>query len=159
MMTESETISAGLQVVVGRPAAGLCVVTVAGVLDAAGVARLTRVIEGQLALAASGDRATSHVVVDLSGIGAFVPGALDGLGPVRARCERAAVGLYLAGCQGRVMLLPLGAQRAWAEFDSFPTIEAAVAVLSAGGMTGAPRPGVPRPGPGPAAGRSPTVSS
>jgi len=119
-----------VQLYVESPHPGLNVIRVAGRLDIAGAARIVRLVESQLSLAAAGQLALHHVVLDMTEVTSFAPGSLEALHHAHHSCGRAQIGIHLAGCAGRLLLLPLRVRQALTEFHCFPTLNTAVESLA-----------------------------
>ncbi|MCW2719586.1 STAS domain-containing protein [Pseudonocardia sp.] len=124
-----------LQLYVEKPATALRVITAAGRLDVAGAVRVVRLAEAQLDLAAAGHGALTHLVVDLSGVTSFEAGAVETLRHLRHGCATAGAQVHLAGCAGRLLLLPLRVRQVLTEFSTYPTLEVALAALVPDGGT------------------------
>jgi hypothetical protein len=123
---------ASLAVAVPRPA--VCVVYVTGPLDPPLARRLTRLLDERLT------PAVRDVLVDLAGVDRVEPGSVPLLrGPLRiaGRCR---VGLHLTGAGRLGAHLGARDRRALGEFAAFPTVPAALAVLSAGVRPAYPAP-------------------
>ncbi|RZT87298.1 anti-anti-sigma regulatory factor [Pseudonocardia sediminis] len=109
-------------------------IRVAGNLDRAAAAGLLRLIDAQVRLHRSGHRRLTHLLVDLEAVHSFEPGGLQVLRHARHSTAGHGVGLHMAGCSGRLHLLPLRARQVLGEFSTFPTVEIALTEL-----TGVPR--------------------
>ncbi|MHA6782127.1 STAS domain-containing protein [Pseudonocardia saturnea] len=118
------------QLAVECAATGVRVIRVAGALDRPAVDRLLRLVDAQIDLRAAGCVTFEHLVVDLANVTRFDPGGLEALQlQWRERRDRG-VRLHLAGCGGRVFLLPVRASRMMRDFSAFPSAEVAIAQLS-----------------------------
>lgn len=123
-------ISEYVQLYVESARPGVRVVRVAGRLDVAGAARIVRLVESQISLAAADKLAVRQVVLDLADVTDFAPGSLESLHCVHHGCRQANVELHLAGCADRLLLLPLRVRQALTEFHCFPTLNVAVEALA-----------------------------
>ncbi len=130
-------------------------IRVVGNLDRAAAASLLRLIDAQLEVATLRDRRLTDLIVDIEGVESFGPGGLETVRHARHCTDARDVRLHLTGCSGRFHLLPLRARRILGEFDTFPTVEVALAELartaatppSTAGHPGASAPATPPPTP------------
>lgn len=117
------------QAAVESVAPGVRVVRTAGALDRAAAERLLRIADAQILLHLTKHVALRHLIVDLASVTRF---DTDGLETLRAgwdeRGDRG-VRLHVAGCGGRVHLLPLGVGALMHDLSTFPSVEVAVAHL------------------------------
>lgn len=130
-------------------AAGVRVIRAAGVLDRPAAERLLRLVDAQLHLRTATGGALDHLVVDLAEVTRFDPAGLDALHLRWRAREHRGVRLHLAGCSGRILRLPLRAGHLVRDLGMFPSVEVAVAQLSAPAVgVPAPRPPSDPPAPG-----------
>lgn len=115
----------GAQMAVEVLSPRILAVRVAGVLDQVTAARLAALVRTQL------DRpgCTGHIVIDVGDVGFFGTDDLSALLGVREAARTRGVRLHLAGISAREGLLPSPITRAFAQFSSFPTLEAAELAL------------------------------
>jgi hypothetical protein len=135
---------AAYQIAVDSTHRDVRVVIVAGVLDRAAAEQVLRIVDAHAHLLADRRTDAKHVVVDLAGVTRFEPGGLETLDagvPFGEQPGR----LHLAGCAGHLLFLPLAVRDLLDGFSTFPTVDLAVAQLSASpagliGATPAPPP-------------------
>ena len=111
---------------VERPAPGIVVVRVAGVLNRATGPRLARLLD----VIIGGGHRPRHVVVDLGDVRAFAVAGLDVLRHGEYGCHRLGIGLHVSGLAAREELLPAAVVERLAGLPGFPTVERAVAALA-----------------------------
>ncbi|MEQ3549478.1 STAS domain-containing protein [Pseudonocardia nematodicida] len=117
---------AAIRMAVETAAPGVRLIRLAGRLDRSGAEALGRLIDAQCACG----RSAAHLIVDLSGIGAFDAQATETLGAVVARSRCEGVHVHLAGCGGRAELLPLRARQVLRRCGAYPSAEVAVRALA-----------------------------
>ncbi|MBP2366768.1 LuxR C-terminal-related transcriptional regulator [Pseudonocardia parietis] len=110
----------------------------AGRLDPTAAARVLRLLDAQLELVAAGYADTAQMVIDLDAVTSFERGGLASLRHAPYTAARRSITVSLSGYGARLHLLPLHARQLLAEFDTFPTLEAATHALIP----------IPSPGPG-----------
>lgn len=120
-----------LQMAVESPAEGIRVIRTAGTIDRQAAAGLLRLIDAQIALAATGRTGTAHLIIDLANVNRFEPGGMETLHQHRDAGREHAVTLHLTGGGGRLSLLPVRVRQLLRDFSTFPTTEVAVAELTA----------------------------
>jgi hypothetical protein len=114
------------------------VIRAAGALDMSAVARLLRLLDARLALVGLGRSPTRHVVIDLSATRAADAAALDALKHAAYATGRLHVGLHVVGTGHLIAHLPLSAHRHLSRLSTYPTVQAALHVLTAAGTAHQP---------------------
>ena len=102
----------------------------AGVLDRPAADRLLCLVDAQIRLCATRGVPLGHVVVDLANLTRFEPEGLEALHDRWNESGDRGVRLHLAGCGGRIFLLPARVGRLIGRFSMFPSAEVALAQLS-----------------------------
>ncbi|GAA1847259.1 hypothetical protein GCM10009836_28570 [Pseudonocardia ailaonensis] len=105
------------------------VVRISGEVDRLLVARLLRLIETRLWVAAGGHVATAHVLLDLSDVHEVRGGALGGLRHAAHVARIRGATLHLTGCGALVTHLDLRERQALRAFTILPSVEAALTEL------------------------------
>lgn len=118
------------QLAVESVAPGVRVVRTAGVLDRPAAERLLRIADAQIVLGAARHVELRHLVVDLANVARFEPGGLETLRIGWYERGDRGVRLHVAGCGGRICLLPLDVGRLMRDLSTFPSLEVAVAHLA-----------------------------
>jgi len=122
-----------LTLAVEDPTPTITVVRVAGDLCRAYAPRLARLVDACLDRCIGAGR--THLVVDLACVRPFGHGGLHVLRHAQVAGADAGVVLHLTGVADRAELVPSWVPELVARFDSFPTLEEAVAALSRVGET------------------------
>jgi len=121
-------------VAVESAAPGVRVIRTSGALDRSAADRLLRITDAQISLRAAGRLALRDLVVDLANVNRFEPVGLETFHAGWSERRDRGVRLHVAGCEGRILLLPLTVGRLMRDLSSFPTVEVAVAQLSPAGV-------------------------
>ncbi|SDF27381.1 hypothetical protein [Pseudonocardia oroxyli] len=125
-MTLAESAPMGIAV----PAAGFYTITLRGSLDRVVGARLLRLVDARLQMAAYGHAVTRHVLLDVGGLDAVDPGGEAALRHAAHACDRRGITLDLVGAAAVGPHLGIGARQALARYRSFPDVPTAVAALT-----------------------------
>ena len=119
------------QMSVEAPVEWVRLIRVAGALDRTAAAALLRLVDAQLELVVSGRCRVTDLLVDLEGVGTYESGGLTTLRHAANDTAVRGVRLHLTGCSARFHLLPLSARQVLRVFRTFPTVEIALAALTA----------------------------
>ena len=114
---------------VEKPGIGVHVIRAAGVLDQSAAAHVLRLVDAQHHTLDVHPTGIRHVVIDLADIGEFRADGLDILARARDIAHAQGCTLHLTGCAARIMLLPLRVRQVLSHFNTYPTLEAALAAL------------------------------
>ncbi len=114
---------------VEKPGIGVRVIRAAGVLDQSGAAHVLRLVDAQHYTLDGHSAGISHVVIDLADIREFHADGLDILARARDIAHAEGCTLHLTGCGARIMLLPIRVRQGLSQFDTYPTLDAALTAL------------------------------
>jgi ABC-type transporter Mla MlaB component len=126
-MTLAESAPMGIAV----PAAGFYTITLRGTLDRVVGARLLRLVDARLQMAAYGHTSTRHVLLEISALDGVDAGGEAALRHAAHACERRGLTFDLVGAAAVGPHLGIGARQALSRYRGFPDVAAAVAELSA----------------------------
>ena len=114
-----------------RPVDGTTVIRASGRLDAAGGARLLRVLDAQIEMARGGHRRLDAVVVDISAVDTIGRGGPEALAHAQYACSRRRIEFVMGGAVDLWSLSP-AARRRLGALTWYPTVDLAVASVGGG---------------------------
>jgi hypothetical protein len=124
-MTLTESAPMAIEV----PAPGVYLITVRGTLDRLVGARLRRLVDARLQLAALGHTVTRHVLVDVSAVDGLGPGGEAALRDAAHAVARRDITFGLVGAAALTGRLGVAARHALSRYRSFPDLAAALTEL------------------------------